>query len=300
MDLNTFFTCSPIYQYKNLNSSINSLNICSLIFNSIFISLFNGPVVIYNLLNGNILIQNSVFSNCSSTGYKGGALSIIAENFLGKFLCASNCKTNLHGHFSITSVTSIHSIQDCSISHCSPKSYSVAHFLMFSYYGYQSIIQTNLSFNSAYSYCLPEFHEYLSLLISFCNINDNYAQLFGGLYTQSSIYPSNMNFSNIIRNNSPTGYGVIMTYYTTFSISNCIILNNFDTLFYVHNSGTIIISNNYIIHNFNFGDISSNGNFLLLTNTFLLIHNFCYKSFEFTYKKSLKFNIIILEYFFIM
>ena len=261
-------SCSPITFYYQ-STQITSLDLCSFI-TYCFFQNFNSQTITFVQSQTNVNIEKCVFSLCSSNS-SGGAIYLNIKNLTLNSICANKCKSSGCGQFSYTVASLYHIYNFCSFFECSSKLDIGAYCVLYPFNGFQQFFNINFTKNAASSYSLPEFHDYNSLDIKFNSIVNNYTPAYICIYFFTSNGPTNLNYSNFIGNNSPTKYGVIITYSPSVLISECIILNNFDSLFYIHGGGKFTLINNWIFHEYNFG-ISITNNKNEITNTISLIH----------------------------
>ena len=136
----------------------------------------DGGAIFFSIAKSKILVEKSLFKNCSTESYTG-AIKVTRGDAVFCRICGSDCAAAYRDGFSsITDDTSIKisSFFDSSISHCEAQTYSVYHR-----YGHIRIKSLNISHNKADSIsalrCAPSQVDENSFgtFINYCSFANN-------------------------------------------------------------------------------------------------------------------------------
>ena len=251
---------------KNIDSTLclnqfnNFLNIECYIFLCKFLNLFNngsegGAILFNNNNNYELLIEECIFINCSSSKQGGAIFFKNSGSCILNKICGSKCFTlnNEYYPFAHIGITNLlkSELHDISISECfSTNSNTWATINLEN--GIIKIYNLNSSLNKHIGVTGIYIFNPSTLNSSYNTFYNNSAidRICLCLYNGNGL--RQIKFTNIIKNNSPKLHGVIYSYGGDFFLSNFFILNNFDTLFYI-DTHSITFSNSYYYHpNFNF------------------------------------------------
>ena len=243
------------YDLPNQNYRLN-FNTSFELFNCFFYrtNMYSGQggVIYCKNLIINMKIIESTFFQCSST-LSGGAIFFdcrsVGTNSELKKICANTCYTGNNYEYQFASLWT-HTLSNnyvtyVSIINCSYKTDSSDSIHLY------SGNQICKNFNSSKNFNKADSSFYVAIpntfLGSFCTIIDNYVTQY--ICIMLNHHENNIfSYSNIVNNNSPNGYGVIRNHFGSYQISNCIIYNNLNILFYSY-SGNLNILNCQIYHN---------------------------------------------------
>ena len=221
----------------------------------------------------NLTINDTIFFKCISS-LDGGAIyytsNLLGSNVYLNRICANNCSTGLDKSYQFCYIVTYqignNSCNYLSINFCNTIPNGFTSFYLgrgnISLNNYNSSKNFNKQYSGLYIY-MPIF-----FLGKFCNIINNIVSDSKNimLYGNSN---NKLTFSNILFNNSPNGFGVILNYGGYYSIENCILLNNSNTLFF-SNYDTLTILYCIISHLNQIYTVSING----YLNTMFNIHTY--------------------------
>jgi len=180
---------------------------------------------------------------CCFCSKDGGAIYFDSINSTITFTCAFNCQSG-YGHFAWIESNLINTIDFLSIAKCSNR--TEGSFSVMIAYGYQKIENTNSSLNLAKDHSSIKYQWPASLQNSYCTTSNNNASL----YTCMRFHKTNGNvqYSNIIMNNSPNEYGILyLTENSKCTFQFVTFAFNHDTLFYI-SSSQMNLSHCFIYH----------------------------------------------------
>jgi len=199
----------------------------------------HGGVIYVNGGSHSMSICNSMFHNCSSNSYHGGAIYFYSMNASLRFICANRCYAS-EKHFAdlVTSIKD--SVEFLSMSLCADS--KIGNMAIRFKSGTLSIKNHNSSMNIG-AYVSGILIENSVFNCEYCTYANN--QVSGHICIYIIRNTGNMSFTNIVHNNSP-GYGVIYTYDGLFKLLYSIIDMNQNTLF--HNDGPMEVSHCFIHH----------------------------------------------------
>ena len=229
-------------------------------------------------------------------------------------VCGNNCYTDINNWYQF-GIIFTHSngknfYNYLSINNCNNNLNSYCSFTIW----YGAINLTNFNSTKNINKWYSGIYIYLPSCLNsnFCTFVDNFVSLYSSLMLCGN-YNNNLTYYNIINNNSPNGYGVITNWEGKYFIDNFILLNNSNSLFYVH-SGQMIVSNCFVEHNglsyfnlYSSGTISTLNIVIGITKTYSLIHlntDLCYGNnqtlnffYEFTKRKNPNLGFLFIYYF---
>ena len=309
--MNLFLFTSYINYFSNSYDSItlinqqiltNFLNKGVFINNCYFSNMISSSRTVIYFTNSdfNFVIENCIFINCKCTSNIGGGTLYLSITNSGSIIFIKNCIYNcssgnvwgqfgyiefpnnqLYDLFSITHIKSTGSVP-IQINKGLQKIINInsSHHIINSYSGFymQNSINSNFSFSTIF------------------NITCSSYICFEIQYSTSKILNS-----NIINNNSPSNYGVIMASYSNLLIENTIFQKNKNTLFYGHAGGSCTVKNCWIEHPSNsYGSFTTNGiNNFIFTQTYIFTHfstNLCHGFYFSNYlKESIQYKIFFLN-----
>ena len=261
------FSCTDS---KNLLTNERSYNPTISIFisncyftRSIFFS-GNGGIIYINELNINLIVEFSIFFKCSCTGGGGSIYYFCQLTYSSIYLtkiCANECLcgSGNSGAFSLmlvnNDINNNISISYLSISKCANN--GLGWRSIYSQYGNQNFNFINSSNNNCYSTSGIIYAHPKKLISKFSSFKYNNSNKDIILDLNGGSNNLNLLFLNIISNNSPNGNGIIHVASGNYLISNSIFYNN-SLILYSLNSGSLILENNLIHHNFLNSLISGN------------------------------------------
>ena len=296
------YLCLNSFTNYNFNKDI-LINFC--FFNYLTNSNGFGGAIFLNSSNSlDIIINYCSFFQCSSSNY-GGAISILSINgssLLSK-VCGSECYTSLPSSlaqfsFFNSKLSFLNILNYISVYKSAPNHLILRAYPIRCYEGIQNVSNLNSTSNNLNTHSGFVTIKPSSFNSIFCNFKDNNSTNFECIMLHSN--SGVMKFSNIVNNNSPTGYGVIYnTVNGNYQLLNCIFLNNKDCLFYF-DTGNLIIQDSYIYHlNYSIGNdlIHSNrNNQYLYTNSYYFEIIKCNFKFSINYKEKKKKEYIFILY----
>ena len=243
-----------------------------------------GSIVYSYNIESTMSIIMCFFYNCTSY-FEGGAIYFSNENQNSNFILEKTCSNQCfcyqsHYHFGIIWVKN-DNLNKNYYQHLSliksPFYQSTWHSPIYIRNGNQTIQFSNISLNRGPN-IISGFCTYNpnNFFLNFCNFKDNEALQYGVIRLYGGYNQRIFEYSNLINNSSPSSsYGVIYVEGSGFfNILNCIFKENKLNLFGVL-SGTMILKNSIIIHNFNTysGNINfENNNSILISFTYEIQH----------------------------
>ena len=240
----------------------------------------NGGIFLCESILSLININNCIFFQCSCTGH-GGAFyfKCIVEgtNINLNKLCISHCFSGINNWFQF-GLFQTHSLSNnnftfLSINCCSNNSNSLNSIEI----DFGNIILSNLnsSNNNNKKHSSLILWRNTKLNCFYSTIINNFVSDYIIIWLESLNNENNfLNYFNIIKNNSPLSHGVISNIMGKFTINNCILINNYNNLFYI-SSGNLNVINCKIFHENNnniFIGVSETNNTFENTITFFLNH----------------------------
>jgi len=206
------------------------------------------------------VIENSYFYNCVSKT-KGGAIhfscskgGIVINRICGYQITtqgASDWDTGGIFSFTLTSNDCLHKFQMVSVASCICEQFE----MICSHKGNQEYDNLNSSSHSVKQF--SGFYSYQSTATvkwaTFFNDTSSSAICVGFRYTTGYNYLQN---SNVIKNNSPGGYGVVYSGAAQTYVQDCTFYQNKNTLFVVITSGFLKVQNCMISHDYEKGAVS--------------------------------------------
>ena len=209
----------------------------------------------------NLLVESCMFYACRSSGVHficpANGACVIYKN------CASHCHTDEidtnEGQFCYIQTRSdrMNVIDLVSVTKCSPSLTQSRNSAIYLESGRQIVNQYNASYNEVNMRAGIYHLNTNSLNVTFCTYADNNPHHSVVIWLEGGIGWKNISFTNIIRNNSPQGNGIIYFHHTDstpYFLINCIIQWNLNQLFYRVN-GNILMLSGWLQH----GNTLSNG-----------------------------------------
>ena len=205
----------------------------------------NGGVLFVSDGSYSMLVSNSMFYNCSSSGH-GGAIYFNSINSTIQRVCANRCSCKAsddhYGQFANLIASNENNVDYASMSVCSSLCSGEAPIHL--YQGNQRANNINSSLNCAFQCSGILIQSPLSFISSFCTFSNNQVSHSICIYFNSC--SGILSFANIVHNNSPhASYGVVFVNYGSPKLNNCIFDMNQNTLFCVL-SGGLEVSHSYI------------------------------------------------------
>jgi len=198
-----------------------------------------------------LLIENCVFNGCKSTADQAGAVYCAASNAEVVFskVCGYGCYTPAaqYRQFGIISNNNFKTIS-CyllSISHCSPFTENGNDVIVLNY-GKQYASNVNSSNNNVLTHSGFFFSNPSEMDAKFINLINNKVK-HTCLRFRNGHHNRVFYLSNVIGNNSPSSYAVLVSNYGEFFFEKNIFLNNQNTLFMIE-TGTLIFYKCWISH----------------------------------------------------
>jgi len=186
-------------------------------------------------------IETTTFYHCISSS-NGGAIYYDSINLVLKMVCANLCSASSY-HFALLKSSQSNSVQFLSISCCSNT--STGQWSTRLSLGKQEYSHSNSSLNKANWISSTLFWTQESIHFSFSTISSN--QVSGSVCSYFNTKSGTMLFGNIIQNNFPIKYGVIIADSGSIQFQYSIFDSNLNTLFCVL-SGSLELSHCYISH----------------------------------------------------
>jgi len=264
-----FSTYFPSESSQEINTLSSQLSVTggNYYLNQCHISYFEisgsgGPVYFVSSSVCHLVIENSKFMNCISSG-KGGAIRFDCPSYGGcafDKVCASNCSatgTDLDngGQFSYSNTGSSKINYYIMTSHSYCAISSSFYNSLSAHNGNQLFININSSNNNAVYcaglYCFLE----TTCEVSFSTFYNNqaYAINIGFRYCPAH---NIMKWSNVVKSSSPGGYAVIYSGSAVTSIFNTTFTDNAGLLFIVVTSGSLTVDKCWIAHSGDIGGVN--------------------------------------------
>jgi len=239
-------------------------------------SLSSGGVIFVDSAGHSLVIMNTMFFNCrvASNGNGGGIYFRSLEAHL-RNICACKCSGNAC-HFASISVnsTKYNRVEFLSMLLCPDN--KVGDSPIYLDYGDLIFSNSNSSSNIVQLFSGAFLNNPTSTQSKYCSYSSNYAEIENCIYL--SYTNGAMEYTNVVNNTSPSGTGVLYIWDGTTNISNCIFMNNSDTLFFA-DDGHLRIQNCYIYHFGIESKTSGTGSIIFddninrnLTNTIVISH----------------------------
>jgi len=188
-------------------------------------------------------INFSIFYDCvCSMG--GGAICFISSYSCLRMRWANSCSAASY-HFSWIQAPQMNHVEFLSVSNCSHT--TSGYYSIELAYGDQRVDNTNSSMNNAIEGSCIRIYNYSSFESSYCTFSNNKVNHSICIYIRSSSGTTSISYANIVHNNSPSYYGVVIVSGAYPKMMNCIFHNNQNFLFCVH-SGTLEVSHSFISH----------------------------------------------------
>jgi len=204
----------------------------------------NGGVIFVQGGSYSMNIGFSMFYNCLAD--YGGAISFNSDNLYLLMICANRCHASYWGHFAYLVPLQMNQVEYLSISACSHISTGIYPIRMIK--GIQRIDNTNSSMNNAFKSSGISQGTPSSFTSSHCTFSNNKASDSMCLNFFSPAGTISISYANIIHNNSPSDYGVVLVDGVGLTkMMYCVFQNNDNYLFYVW-SGSLEVSHSFIEH----------------------------------------------------
>jgi len=259
-----FFSGIPTHEYRNSNSSIYQPSV-----GGIFVSFcrFSGVRATGSggavFLSGSYstLIEDTAFISCSSSGASGAAYLEGNYGSVMNRICGYNTEASRMTFTCIASASGYESkIQDSSISRTINGDCGI----------YQVALAT-IKFSNTSDFTVPYISTLCTVnpeqyIASYIHMVNNYASNSISVNFDYGTGTRKISFVNMIKNNSPTRYGVLYNngYY---SVEDSIFYNNSDILFYSA-GGSFDIYRCYIMHdNVLYGSVTIHSSYQIITST---------------------------------
>jgi len=210
-----------------------------------------------------LTISNSMFYYCKTSSFHGGAISMdssLSEKCNIRYICANLCESAKNGQFAFVRLSpgKTNHVEFSSLSKCSDS--CVGDCPIWLYYGNQRFSESNSSMNHNTRDSGMAIDYATTFESGYSTFANNYASIEVCLYLYNTT--GTIKTTNIVHNNSPTNLGVVyIANNAIYSLEDCIILGNSNTLFHV-SSGSITIQRSFIQHS----SIISSGNVIITQN----------------------------------
>jgi len=218
-------------------------------------------------------VNYSMFYNCVCSN-NGGAIYFISFNLSLRMICANSCSCGVSfvGHFAYLSASQVNQVEYLSVSNCSHTTSGYYSIRLDN--GNQRVDNTNSSMNNGLYSSGMGISSSSTLESSHCTFSNNKVSNSICIYFYSYSGTISMSYANIVHNNSPSQYGVVIFYGAgSRKMMYCIFKNNQNTLFYVQ-SGSLEVSHSFIDHSASFSTSiavsTSNNNSFTNTITYQL------------------------------
>jgi len=227
---------------RSYSDSSISINDCSFWRLSPFSG--NGGVIFVSVSSKSQTIVSSLFHHCfTGTIYDGGAIYFNSASSSLSMVCATNCSARVsnfaHLIASGNNYVDLNTVGNIVGYNDSQRAISITN-------GNIKVDRSNFSKNQAWMTTTVGFGSPSSLSSrynSYVDNNASHANCIGFWWNSGGI-----SFANVIRNNSPLNYGVILvSNMGSYSITYCIFYENRDSLF-SRPQGTFTIQHNFISH----------------------------------------------------
>jgi len=236
------FTCEGehIDQGRSYDDNDNILQDCYFSRLSSFSA--DGGVIYVIVTNKYMNVSNTMFFNCSCTT-DGGAIFFKSYNSNLKMVCASRCYATSEYHFAFIRVNIENHVEYLSVTYCSHMLSGMDPIRL--YNGKMKVDNTNSSINSAYQDSGIAFQSSSQFISTHCTFSNNIAS--HSVCIRFEYITGTMKFANIVHNNSPNDYGVVLEMGANTKMEYCIFMNNQNILFYVF-SNSLEVSHSFINH----------------------------------------------------
>ncbi|EAY02126.1 hypothetical protein TVAG_372710 [Trichomonas vaginalis G3] len=260
-DWSNYYSGVPIIY----NSSTSTWDGNYYVVNNEFENLSQKALQISASSNTKVLVEYCFFYSISSSGYGGVIYLGSAGEYVGAYLCASKCKCDSFGHFSLTWTNDDKNAKNwCIQNSCSNcGTYGVGYCTEIMDYGDGKFANSNLSSCQSEDRC-AYINEQASNITDdkFCQIANN---------TASSSYvvkhytgcQRNMRYMNIV-NNHIANY-IIYSEQATVVITNCSLIDNSATDVFYNSGGSFTVITTYLE---NSGTISNDANTISISTSY--------------------------------
>jgi len=188
-------------------------------------------------------VSNSMFYNCSCSLNGGAIYFSSSSNSCLRMICANRCScgASSSGHLAYLIASQVNKIDYLSVSNCSHTTSGIWSIRLDN--GNQRVDNTNSSMNNVIRVSGIGFFYTSSFTCSYCTFSNN--KLSDGICIYFRTSSGIMTFSNIVHNNSPSGYGIVDVFEGSPKMHYCIFQDNQNTLFSVR-SGSLEVSHSFI------------------------------------------------------
>ena len=292
-----------------------SINISNCIFSRTSIYSGDGGVIYVYGGSYSMNLNYSVFYKCACSN-NGGAIYYYSSNSFLRMICANRCYCGASSYylFAHLGASQMNHVEYLSVSYSSDTAYGFFPIYMSS--GDQQVDNTNSSLNNVLAYSGIDVYSPSSFTSTHCTFSNNKVSDSICIYFYSTSGMISMSYANIVHNNSPSMYGVILVEGVgSRKLMYCIFYCNQNFLFCVL-TGSLEVSHSFIDHSsssFSSRAVSITNNSLTLRMTYQIqffnsLH--CYADIPFieskkqntidqTYTKSITFinTFIIMMYY---
>jgi len=222
----------------------------------------DGGIIYASNSSYSINVNYSMFYNCACS-FEGGAIWFSSSNSYLRMICANRCSCGSSYHYNFASLrgSQANQLEYLSVSNCSHT--TSGYYPIFIYSGNQRADNLNSSMNNAIQGSGVFFDLPLSFTSSHCTFSNNKASNSRCLYFSSNTGTMSMSYANIVHNNSPSQYGIVLVEGLGYKMMKfSIFQNNQNFLFYIY-SGSLDVFHSFIDHS---SSSISNHNALSTTN----------------------------------
>jgi len=228
-----------IFQGRSYFNVFVKVSNCFFIRTSLFTG--NGGVIYINGGNFCLDLSYSMFHLCSCSN-EGGAIFFVSTNSSLRKVCSSRCSGSYYNFARIQS-SEENLVDYLSVTLCH---YIQSGYVVFRLYsGYQIYDHSNSSLNKVYRVSGIGIGFSLSFIGSFCTFSNNNSSDWACFYSKNC--KGTLTFTNIVHNNSPTGYGIVHINENHFKMNYCLFSGNTNALFCVE-LGSLELSHTLISH----------------------------------------------------
>ena len=233
----------------------------------------NGGAIYVNGGSYSMNVNYSIFYNCVCSN-NGGAIYFSSSNSDLRMICANRCScgADYSGHFAYLIAFQVNQVEYLSVSNCSHTTSGYNSIRLDS--GNQRVDNTNCSLNNAeYGSGILIYYP-SSSISSHCTFSNNKVTNSRCIFFYSDTGSISMSYANIVHNNSPFQYGVVLVEGVALkNMIYCIFQNNQNYLFCVFD-GSLEVSHSFISHSASFSTSTSvsksNNNSFTIRNTYQL------------------------------
>ena len=168
----------------------------------------NGGVICINGGSYSMMINYSVFFNCFALN--GGAIYFSSSDSYIRMICANRCSASNYAHFAYIIAFHENLVEYLSESNCSYTTSGYWSIRLES--GEQRVDYTNNSMNNAQYYSGIVITTPSLFTSSHCTFSNNKVSHYVCIYFHTTSGTISISFANIVKNNSPLNYGVILVW----------------------------------------------------------------------------------------